>query len=237
MNHIIRSLIIGVAMAAPAMATAQSQIAPYELNVKEFTELKVADGINVEYYCNPQMAGKVMFETIPDFVPLIVFDSNGKGKLEIKLSTREIKYTGLPTVRVYSSFLSKVENTGDSTLTVVSVAPVPKLEARLGGNGRLSVNGIRTTRLESSISSGKGTITLTGSATDAKISLTGTGTIDATGLKVNDAECKIIGTGWIKCNVADNLKVTGLGTGGVSFLGNPITRVKALSVKVKRLEE
>jgi len=237
MNHIIRSLIIGAAMSAPAMASAQSQIAPYELQVKEFSELKVADGINVEYYCNPQMDGKVMFETTPELVPAIVFDSNGKGKLEIKLASRDVKYTGLPTVRVYSSFLSKVENSGDSTVTVVSVAPVPKLETKLSGNGAMTVNGIRTTQLNASLSTGKGTITLSGTATNAKMSLTGTGKIIATELKVNDAECKIIGTGWIKCNVADNLKVTGLGTGGVSFLGNPITRVKALSVKVNRLEE
>lgn len=216
--------------------SAQSGIDPYELDVKDFDELKVTDGINVEYFSDASRAGKVAFEATSDVANAIIFEPNKKGKLEIKLATRDIVFKNLPTVRVYSSYLTKVENSGDSTVSVASVKCGPKFEAKLIGNGALRIDNVDTSRLNASLSTGKGTITITGRASLAKLNLTGTGEIDALGLHATDAEVKLIGTGWVKCDVESDLNVTGMGTGTVSFKGNPITRVKALSVKVKRIE-
>lgn len=216
--------------------SAQSGMAPYSLNVKEFSELKVVDGVNVEYFCDASKAGTVEFESTPDVASAIIFEPNGKGKLEVKLASRDEKYENLPVVRVYSSFLTKVENSGDSTLKVVTVAPSATFEGRLVGNGKLVVGDVQSPRVQLKLSTGKGTITASGKCENLKIRLTGTGEINAFDLAAADVECALLGTGWIKCSAADNLKVSGAGTGTVSFKGNPVTRVKALSVKVKKFE-
>lgn len=226
-----------MAVVLPLYSAAQSGVAPYSLNIKEFNELKVVDGINVEYFCDASKAGTVEFESTPDVASAIIFEPNGKGKLEIKLASRDEKYDNLPVVRVYSTFLTKVENSGDSTVNVVTVAPSASFEARLVGNGRLMVRDIQSPRVQIKLSTGKGKITAAGKCESLKIRLTGTGEINAFDLAAADVECALLGTGWIKCSASEDLKVNGAGTGTVTFKGNPITRVKALSVKVKRFEQ
>lgn len=216
---------------------AQSGLAPYSLNVKEFNELKVVDAINVEYFCNPEKAGTVDFESTPQVASAIIFEPNNKGKLEIKLANRQEKLTNLPVIRVYSSFLTRIENQGDSTVKVLSVAPSPKFEAKLVGNGKISIQNLQSARVRLNLFTGKGTITAQGKCKELDASLKGTGQIDAFNLTATDASCYILGTGWIKCNAADNLKISGAGTGTVTFMGNPITMVKALKLKVKRFEQ
>lgn len=235
----IRNMLIGLVavLMCPGMVVAQSGMAPYSLKVKEFNELKVVDGINVDYFCDDSKAGTVEFESSPEMASSIIFEPNGKGKLEVKLAVRDQKYENLPVVRVYSSFLSKIENSGDSTVKVVSVAPGPKFEGRLVGNGKLILEGLKFSNIRLKLATGKGKIVAEGECANLKAALTGTGEIDAFGLKATDVACSLIGTGWIKCNAVDNLKISGAGTGTVTFKGNPITRVKALSVKVKRFEQ
>lgn len=238
MNKLIASIIAIIsAITLSAQTPGASGMAPYELNVKEFNELKVVDAINVEYFCNPALAGKVQFESTSDVASAIIFDPNGKGKLEIKLANRSVPMQNLPTVRVYSSYLTKVENSGDSTLRVLSVAPGAKFEARLIGNGNLYVRDIKVARADIKLSTGKGTINVSGSCQSANISLTGSGTIDAFGLQSADATCKLLGTGWIKCSAADNLNISGAGSGTVSYKGKPVTRVKTMGIKVKSFDD
>ncbi len=234
----ISAIILGIAtLPTSAVAATPSGVDSYGLNVKEFHELKVVDGINVEYFCSPEKAGRVEFESTPEVASAIIFEPNNKGKLEVKLATHDSTFVNLPVVRVYSSYLTKVENDGDSTVNVLSVASGPKLEVKLIGNGKLNVAGISATQLNASLSAGRGKITLTGKAVNAKLSMTGgSGEIDALGLQTTDTETRLMGTGWIKCTAADNLKVTGMGTGTVSYTGRPAVRIKALSLKVKRLE-
>lgn len=236
-DKVISAAVLMVATFVPVNVSAQSGIAPYNLNVKEFNELKVVDGVNVEYFFDSSKAGTVEFESTPEVASAIIFEPNGKGKLSIKLASRDEKYTNLPVVRVYSSFLTKIENSGDSTVKVLTVAPAPTFEAKLIGNGNLVLNDLQSARVQIKLSTGKGKITASGKCENVKIGLTGAGEINAFDLQAVDAECSLLGTGWIKCSAKDNLKVSGAGTGTVTFKGNPITRVKALSVKVKRFEQ
>ena len=71
-----------------------------------------------------------MFETTPELAPAILFEPN-KGKLAIKLTPTDVPYRNLPTVRVYSSYLSKVENSGDSTVRVLASACMPEFNAKV----------------------------------------------------------------------------------------------------------
>lgn len=192
--------LIPIILATAAVAAYAAEPTRYELDVKDFTELKVTDGINVDYRCNPDSAGKAVFNTSPELASAIYFVP-GKSKLEIQLATKENgKYDGLPTVTVYSNFLSKVENSGDSLVRVVSIAPGPKFKARVIGNGHLLVRNVKANQVDASIDTGNGTITIYGSADQAKLSTTGKGNIQADGLTANSVKCSLWGTGSIGCS-------------------------------------
>lgn len=154
--------------------SAYGQIDRYEVEVKDFQELKVTDGINVTYRHVPDSVGKAVFEATPKMAQEILFVPSS-GKLEIQLATRKGQYTGVPTVTVYSNFISKVENDGDSTVRVLSPQPNAKIKLRLVGNGKLIADQVETNLLEASIDTGNGTLVVSGKAPNAKLSSTGSG--------------------------------------------------------------
>ncbi len=65
--------IILATAATAAIAAYAAEPTRYELDVKDFTELKVTDGINVDYRCNPDSAGKAVFNTSPELASAIYF--------------------------------------------------------------------------------------------------------------------------------------------------------------------
>ncbi len=69
---------ITLSLLAALTATQGAAQAPtrYELDVKDFSELKVTDGINVDYVCNPDSAGKAVFFATPDIASQILFVPN-----------------------------------------------------------------------------------------------------------------------------------------------------------------
>lgn len=198
-----------------------AQVNHYELSFGEFHEIKVVDGINVDYECNPAKAGKVEFEAAHDVASAVIFEP-GKGKLAIKLALRDGSYSNLPTIRVYSSYLTKISNEGDSLVRVKSVAPEAKLQIKLIGNGRMAVHGVNTNQTDASIISGHGTITVTGKSDKAKLKVTGAGHIVADEFEVNEASCSITGTGSINCFAVKKLNVSGLGSGKLVYRGTPV---------------
>ena len=208
----------------------------YELNVNDFIELKVTDGINVDYYCNPDSAGKVVYETVPDLASQIIL-VQGADKLEIQLATKENgSYSGLPTVTVYSTFLTKIENAGDSLVRAMSVAPGAKFKARVIGNGRLSVRNIEASQVDASIDTGNGSITIYGKAQSASLKSTGRGNIQADGLIAKNVKCSLWGTGSIGCDAEETLSIMGAGSGTVYYKGSPIIKNRSIGVKTSKLE-
>lgn len=216
-----------------AIASANAQVVNhYKINVKDFTELKVTDGINVDYRCSPDSAGMAVFEATDEMSSLIIFDSD-KDKLKIQLGSRENIPAHLPTVTVYSRYLASVENDGDSLVRVLSMAPGPKLKVKLIGNGRLSARDIQVNTVSAKMTAGKGTITLTGNAENASYSLIGKGNINADMLRAAEVKCKVSG-GTIGCNATETLTVYGAG-GRVYYSGEPTVKNKALGVKIEKL--
>ena len=173
---------ITLAMATPATA------ADYELNVKPFEELQVVNGINVTYRCNTDSAGYVRFSCDPDISSMVLF-SNNKNKLKIELSDEitDAQRQRLPTVTVFSAFLSKVENSGDSTVYVDTPSPAATFKARIVGNGTLIARGLHATTVEGKIATGHGHLVLAGEAQTVKLNNTGTGTIEAGTIKATRA--------------------------------------------------
>lgn len=209
----------------------------YTLKVNDFTTLKVADGINVEYVGDPSSEGSASYSATPDVASMLVF-TNSKGTLEIALADRPTIDIDIPTVTVSSKFLTKVENAGDSTVRVTKLNPMPEFKARLVGNGRLSIKGLDTTTTLATIDSGNGTIVLEGKTTTAKLNNTGAGTIQADRLEANEVKCRQIGTGSIGCNVKTRLAVFGAGSGYIYYRGHPTTiQKRIIGIKLSPIEE
>lgn len=103
----MRKLVLGIAVlaASGSGAMAADQIR-YVMDVADFTELKVVNGVNVDYVSNPDSVGKAVFYATKAQASMIML-TNKKGKLVVELS-EDATRIDLPTVRVYSRFLTKL---------------------------------------------------------------------------------------------------------------------------------
>lgn len=232
LRHTFSSLI--VALAAPMVVHAD-EVTRYDLKVNDFTELKVVDNVNVIYRCVPDSAGHVVFNATPSHAAAFIFQPDG-AKLGIELAPEVAQNPeGLPTVTVYSTFLSRAENDGKATLRIDNAAAGAKIKCVLVGNGRLVARGLNFTQVEASLMTGNGEIVVSGKCDVAKLSSTGTGQIQADELVAREAKCRVVGTGSIGVNASDALTVSGMGSGTVYFIGTPTIKNRTLGVKTKPL--
>lgn len=220
-------------------ADAQDDLPQYKLDVKDFYELKVKDGINVDYFCNSDSAGTVIFNCPEELASVIMF-TNDKNRLTIQLSkeAREQRLTNLPTIRLYSSIIEKVENSGDSTVYLAKVNPVAKFKATIVGNGTLIVNDLKAHETNASINTGHGHLVISGETLRANLQNIGTGPLEAGMLKANEVSCKLLGTGPIDCYATETLKILGMGSGKVIYDGNPKKVInRSVGVKITNLND
>lgn len=75
----MKKTFVALVLFAQALGAFAQAPEKFTVEVKEFDELKVVDGINVEYFCDPSKAGKVEFESTPQMASSIMFQPNGKG--------------------------------------------------------------------------------------------------------------------------------------------------------------
>ncbi|MDE6089328.1 MAG: DUF2807 domain-containing protein [Duncaniella sp.] len=207
-----------------------ADLVKYELNVGEFHELKVTDGLNVVYSCNPDSAGLAVFTSPSSQASAFIFNNN-KGKLSMKISTENVGVTNLPVVTVYSTYLTKIENAGDSLVKVVNVANGPKFTAKLIGNGRMSVQGVKATEVTAALSTGNGTLVINGECEHVNFNFTGTGVIQADGLEAQTASVKAGGTGSIGLWAVKTLSVMGMGSTKLYYKGNPEIKNRSVGIK------
>ena len=210
-----------------ALLSAQSisaqALTHYEFKVGEFSELSVTDGVNVDYRCSADSAGMIVFDCPSNLVTALIFNGGGeKGKnLKVQVASDALETVGLPTVRVYSKYLNKVTNTGDSTVRVLSLAPCPKFNAKLEGNGRLVVKGIECTELSAAAQMGNGTLILKGKADKASIKSAGSCNIEADELEAREVSVRAWMKGTVGVWAVDKLSVSGTGTTKIYYKGSP----------------
>lgn len=221
-----------IVLFSAATAMAQEQ---YKLKFHDFNELVVADDINVDYICDPSKAGEVEFEAPKHLVSLIVFEPS-KTKLTIKLSDKNVEYPKVPTVKVYSSYLTNLKNDGDSLVQVLSIADGPKFSCRVIGNGKISIHNIKANEISATILTGKGAIAINGECKVASLNVTGSGQINAEGLKALEVKATA-SSGSIVCHAVEKLNAGGL-SGKIQFRGTPEVKKQFLSnVKIISIEE
>lgn len=236
----VKNILCGVAVIAMAVtaitAGAQTPVKQhYAVNMGDFGDLRVVDALNVEYHCNQDSAGYVVFDCEPDMAPMILM-SNKDNTLRLQVQN-DVPVPRLPVVRVYSTWLLSAENSGDSTLVVNSPAAGSSLKLRVIGNGSVVAKGLHANIIEGKIDTGRGRLFMQGVAKWIKLRTVGTGSIEAGQLKADRADIFIGGTGSVDCNVADELTVKGLGSGKVYVKGTPHVKNRTLgTVKVVNIE-
>lgn len=217
--------------AAALFVNAQEQPVDYKLNVSNFCELTVVDGVNVDYHCNADSAGWAVFTCLPSVASKIMFSNNAE-KLTIQTDADESAIVGVPAITVYSASLRKCENSGDSLVRVFASVPVKAFKARQIGNGRLEVHGVEANSVDAGITAGKGSIAIDGKTPKATLRNVSTGPIDAVGLIADKIKCYIFGTGDIDCTPDSELRLFGAGTGAVYYHSKP-DKIANRSIGVK----
>ena len=205
-----------------SFATLIAQETRHEFSVGNFSRLALVDDINVNYRCNADSAGLLVVYGTQEAVNNILFGVSGSGRLNIQLKDEFDRRGHMPTVTVYSTGLDEAENSGDSTLRISGLPPMKSFKIRNIDNGKVIARGLRASRLELQILSGKGKIIADGSCDDLALRLIGTGEIQADQVRAVNVSCRIMGTGSMGCHVdGGELKVSGSGTGKVYYKGTP----------------
>lgn len=234
----IKNALLLLLLTAAAYGSSQAQeVKKYVLDVHDFTELKVIDAINVEYRASADSAGMVAFECSKEMASHMIF-TNKKNSLHVQVDFENIPYGPLPTLRVYSNTLYKIENSGDSTVSALRLpTALNEFDAKLIGNGTLKVINVQADKVNASISTGAGHLFISGKCLKAKLHNIGTGPLEANSLNCNQAKCVLVGTGPIDCHVTGELNIIGAGSGTVYYSGKP-TKVnnRTLGVKAKPVE-
>lgn len=231
---------IAAALTAVLGLSAQQAQEPtlYHLDVKDFTELKVLNAINVDYHCSTDSAGWIYFTSTPEVAENLLF-SNNKGCLNVQLADEIIGHKNLPTLHVYSSALGKVENSSDSTVRVLSNVPQHSFSANIVGNGTLIVRYVRATSVDAGIKTGRGHLVIgSGSASNVKLTNVGTGPLEAGGLEGQKVKVMAFGTGPIDCWATEALTIYGAGSCTIHYIGSPqkISN-RSLGVKLVKVEQ
>ena len=228
---------MAVTMATDSAICAQT-VKDYSLKLNDFTELKVLDGINVDYSIAPSADSVQAHFEAPDNMASAIRFEQKDSRLTIRLSEEMMDAKSIPTVHVSSTMLVKIQNNGDSTVTAnTGNVRVPKFQVRLEGNGSLIVAGVSAPEVNVKKFTGRGTIAVEGECTTASIGNTGTGSVNCASLLSQDAKGNVIGTGSIYCHATGTLSVTGM-SGTVYFGGNPKDiKSRTLGVKLKPIEQ
>ena len=218
----MRRALISILLTVAVTLVADSQELRHEIKLGDFTRLSLIDNINVNYRCNPDSAGLAVFTCTQEVADHLMFNVSDKARLSIQVDDAFERLGNLPVITVYSTSLEEAENSSDSTLRINGLPALKEFKVRLIDNGKVIVRGVRASRLELQILSGKGKIIADGSCDELALRLVGTGEIQADNVVATTVSCRIMGTGSMGCNVnGGELKVSGSGTGKVYYKGSP----------------
>lgn len=192
----------------------------YTVNVGDFSKLRILDDVNVVYRCNPDSAGMAVFTATEEFADAFIFTLKDK-TLMVQVTTEDVGKPALPTIHLYSDFLTYVENSSNFNVAVKSLNPCPDFKVMQIGNGTIEIDDLHCTSLTAMLNTGNGSIFLSGACRNATLKMIGIGAIQADALKTKDVSCRIAGAGTIGCWPTNELKVRGIGSTKIYYKGHP----------------
>lgn len=230
--------ILAAALAATALGAAAQRIDTYETSVGPFDKLDVKDNINIVYACNPDSTGFVRYEASDLVSESLVIETTKRGTLKIRYAkySPAKELTDYPTVYVYSDFLTSATFESDAKMTILHPSPVPVFKATLIGNGALIADGVTATNVSATVSTGNGTLTISGRCTRENVSMIGAGNIQADMLQASQVKCTLGGTGSVGVWATDRLTVNNAGSTKVFYKGDPQLKLHG-NKEITRLPE
>ncbi len=232
MKKVLSFIIISLSF---LMVQAQ-QLGEYRLKIGDFTELKVLDGINIDYSSSSDSAGYAVFTCDPSIASSFIFDRNNT-KLTVRLTAENPPQGPLPTVTLHSKYLIKAVNNSDSTLRVLSVTNGPKFEAVVEGNGTLVLRDIQANEVKLNLRLGHGQIVATGVCDKLNVKFVGTGVIQADDLRAQNVSINCSGTGSVGVWGVEKLSIFGMGSTSVYYKGHPEIKNRSVGPKLNPLAE
>ena len=193
----------------------------YSVEIGQFQKLKVNGNFTVVYKNLPDSTGFARYEAPAGNEELYVFSTKGDGNLKVEPTDDKWGRKDLPVLYIYSDFLSGLESYSDQTVEVTSIAPCASFSVTLVGNGTINVNDVKCNNLTAAITTGNGTIFVSGKCLNANLRMVGAGLITADQLQADNVKCRILGTGSIGCWPIEKLNVTGLGSTKIYYKGRP----------------
>ena len=208
------SMLVGLGMSA-------QEVQDYKVEVGQFDKIKVLDNVNVVYRCLPDSSGYAQYRGAKEFADAFIITPKSDGTLRIQVSTEDVGHQDLPTLYIYSDFLTEVENSSSFSVLVENPAPCAEFKALQVGNGSVAVENLKTNKLSATLNTGNGTVNVSGSTLTAIFKMVGTGIISADRLEAEDVQCKILGSGSIGCWAVSTLSVKGIGSTKIYYKGDP----------------
>lgn len=140
-------------------------------------------------------------------------------------------------VNISGPALRYVHTNGSSDIEVNGTVVSPFLELVISGSGSIEMDRAEISNEISARLSGSGNISIDGGVgKETEIAVSGSGGIDLGKIKVDNADCKISGSGNITVQVEKFLDASISGSGDVYYYGSPVVKSKISgSGKVRQL--
>ncbi len=188
------------------------------LNLSPFTGIALTTSYNVHLkQGSTQSVSIEASQKVIDNLSLKV--KNGIWTIKSKKNKWSWKDQGKVDIYITIPKVTFLSVTGSGNIKGKNHLDVNNLKTVVTGSGNIHAD-ISGDNVKSVIS-GSGNINLSGTASALAQTITGSGDLKAKGLKVNNAEIKITGSGTCKIHVSSNLDVRITGSGDVYYMGSP----------------
>ncbi|MFP5438121.1 MAG: head GIN domain-containing protein [Bacteroidia bacterium] len=202
----------------------QNTIQPSGQNVKENREVGAFTGIEAggffKVILEKSNKNSVLVDTDAEFAKFIETEVNSNTlKIRVKPNIRlKNNRQNTVTITVYYTKLNEVHFTGSGSLTGKDAID-NNCTISLTGSGSVALN-VNTDTVKVSVT-GSGSVDVSGKSNTLKCDLTGSGSFKGSSLKSTNADLSVTGSGSIKATASAFVKGRIMGSGSISYGGNP----------------
>ena len=179
---------------------------PYEIKLNEFNSISNTTPFDIEIRFSDRTYAEINLNEKSESYLKIRIEDNRLIIESVKDDWwkfwRKISLRGTIYIYTQSSKFKFIENIGTGSMNFSDKISSNSLQVNLIGTGSILFSG-------------------GGEVFNNNINVTGTGNVNMEMIQVNIAEAKVLGTGNIKIDVIEELKVTIVGTGSVIYKGRP----------------